>query len=268
MLVPEATLSKRLTRAKQKITLTGIPYRVPSDAELPGRPRGVLATVYLIFNVGYAPSGGDEVVRGDIVDEAIRLGRLLRELMPDDPSVRDPLALMLLQDSRRAARADPSGQACCSPTRTARSWIAPRPAPASNSWARLRRSPDEPDTYAVQAAIAACHALTPFHDETDWTAIISWYDVLFTVDSSPAAQLGRASAVAEREGASAGLPEVDGISGLESHPWWRAARAELLHRLGRDTESARAREEAVRTGLTASHLRNLDESLIHAPRRP
>ena len=268
MLVPEATMTKRLTRAKQKIAQAGIPYRVPTDAELPSRLRGVLATVYLIFNEGYAPSGGAAVVRADVVDEAIRLGRLLRELMPDEASVAGLLALMLLQDSRRAARADPSGHAVLLGDQDRSQWDHTQiRAGVELVGEALRRSPDEPDAYAVQAAIAACHALSPTYEETDWTAIISWYDVLLTVDSSPAAQLGRASAIAECDGATAGLTAVERISGLESHPWWHASRAELLHRLGRDIEAAHARDDAIRTGLPAPHQRNLDESLARAPRR-
>ena len=269
MLVPEPTMAKRLTRAKQKITQAGIPYRVPSDAELPGRLRGVLATVYLIFNEGYAPSGGDAVVRADVTDEAIRLGRLLRALMPDEASVTGLLALMLLQDSRRAARADSAGRAVLLADQDRAQWDhAQIRVGVELVGEALRRSPDQPDAYAVQAAIAACHALAPSYDETDWDAVISWYDVLLTIDSSPAAQLGRASAIAECDGAAVGLPAVESISGLDSHPWWHASRAELLHRLGRDIEAAHARDEAVRTGLTAPHVRNLDESLAREPRRP
>jgi RNA polymerase sigma-70 factor (ECF subfamily) len=269
LLVPEPTMAKRLTRAKQKITRAGIPYRVPSDAELPGRLRGVLATVYLLFNEGYAPSGGDAVVRPDVSDEALRLGRLLHELMPDEASVTGLLALMLLQDSRRAARTDPLGHAVLLVDQDRSQWDhAQIRAGVELVGEALRRSPDEPDAYAVQAAIAACHALSPSYQDTDWTAIISWYDVLLTVDASPAAQLGRASAIAECDGAAAGLPAVEAIPGLESHPWWHAARAELLHRLGRHPEAAHARDDAIRTGLPAPHLRNLDESLARAPRRP
>jgi RNA polymerase sigma-70 factor (ECF subfamily) len=268
MLVPEQTLARRLTRAKQKIAQARIPYRVPPDAELPSRLRGVLATVYLIFNEGYAPSGQDAVVRVDVADEAIRLGHLLRELMPDEATVTGLLALMLLQDSRRAARTDPSGAAVLLADQDRTQWNhAQIRTGVELVGEALRRSPDQPDAYSVQAAIAACHALAPTYDETDWNAVISWYDVLLTIDSSSAAQLGRASAIAERDGAAIGLPAVESIPGLEAHPWWHAARAELLHRLGRDLESALARDEAVRTGLTAPQLRSLDRSVSQPPRR-
>ena len=137
LLVPEATMAKRLTRAKQKITQARIPYRVPSDAELPDRLRGVLATVYLIFNEGYAPGAGTAAVRADLVDEALRLARLLRDLMPDEPSVTGLLALMVLQDSRRAARRSPPTARCGSPIRTGRSGMRARSGPGSSWSARL-----------------------------------------------------------------------------------------------------------------------------------
>lgn len=268
MLVPEATMAKRLTRAKQKIRQARIPYRVPSDDELPGRLRGVLATVYLIFNEGYAPSAGNQVMRGDVMDEAIGLGLLLRDLMPDEPSVAGLLALMLLHDSRRAARVDARGRALLLADQDRALWDGARiSAGVQLVGEALRRSPDRPDPYVAQAAIAACHALAPSYEQTDWTAVISWYDVLLTVDPSPAARLGRAAAIAERDGAGAGLPEVEAIAGLDAHPWWHASRAELLHRLGRGADAAAARDDAVRTGLTGPHLGNLDRSLAQPPRR-
>ena len=267
MLVPEATMSKRLTRAKQKITQARIPYRVPSDAELPDRLRGVLATLYLIFNEGYAPTSGAEVVRAGVIDEAIRLARLLHGLMPDEPSVTGLLALMLLQDSRRAARADASGAAVLLADQDRDLWDRERIRTGVElAGQALRRSPDRPDPYTAQAAIAACHALAPSYDRTDWAAIVSWYDVLLAVHDSPAARLGRASAIAERDGAGAGLAAVDAITGLGGHPWWHGSRAELLHRLGREDEARTARDHAVRTGLNEAQVRLLDLSLANPPR--
>jgi len=267
MLVPEATMSKRLTRAKQKITQARIPYRVPSDAELPDRLRGVLATLYLIFNEGYAPTSGAEVVRAGVIDEAIRLATLLHDLMPDEPSVTGLLALMLLQDSRRAARADASGAAVLLADQDRGLWDRDRIRTGVELVGEaLRRSPDLPDPYTAQAAIAACHALAPGYDRTDWAAIVSWYDVLLAVHDSPAAQLGRASAIAERDGPGDGLAAVDAINGLGSHPWWHGSRAELLHRLGREDEARTARDHAVRTGLIEAQVRLLDLSLANPPR--
>ncbi|MGD9956187.1 MAG: RNA polymerase sigma factor [Candidatus Nanopelagicales bacterium] len=262
LLIPEATAAKRLTRAKQKIAAAHIPYRVPSDHELPDRLAGVLATVYLVFNEGYAPSGGDSAVRQDLVDEAVRLGRLLRELMPDEPGVLGLLALMLLLDCRRAARVDSEGRAVRLADQVRHRWD---PAMAREGVELVaegvRRSPDRADPYVVQAAIAGCHALAPTYAETDWDAVIAWYDVLLGVRDSPSARLGRASAIAERDGAAAGLVEVDAIPGLEHHAWWHGARAELLHRLGRDDEAQHERHEAERCGLNTAALATLDASL-------
>jgi RNA polymerase sigma-70 factor (ECF subfamily) len=236
LLVPEATMSKRLTRAKHKIARAGIPYRVPDAAELPDRLRGVAATVYLLFTEGYARPDG-----GAAVDEAVRLARLLRELMPDEPSVLGLLALVLLQDSRRPARFDAAG----------------RPVPLADQdrrrWRRamivegvvlvgegLRRTPERADPYVVQAAVAACHALAPTAADTDWAAVLSWYDVLLRVHDTPVVRLNRAVAVGELHGPAAALAELDGLRGLAGYPLWHATRAELLARLDRAAEARAA----------------------------
>jgi len=240
LMVSEASMAKRLTRAKQKISQAGIPYRVPAAAELPERLTGVAATVYLIFNEGYAPGTGGDLVRGSLTAEAIRLARLLVELMPDEPTLIGLLALLLLQQSRHQARADGSGRPVLLADQDRALWD---PAAIKEGVSLvgigLRRCPDRPDAYLVQAAVAACHALAPSYAETNWSAIISWYDVLLTVQDTAVVRLNRAVAVAERDGASAGLALVDGISELETYPWWHATRAELLHRLGR-VDPARA----------------------------
>lgn len=271
LLVSEATMAKRLTRAKQKIKQAGIPYRVPSDVELPDRLQGVLATVYLIFNEGYAPSTGEAVVNNALADEAIRLGSLLRGVMPDEGAVAGLLALMVLQDSRRRARVDAAGDVVLLRYQDRSLWSRDQIRTGVELVGEaLARTPDQPDAYAVQAAIAACHALAPSYEQTDWSAIVSWYDVLLTVHDSPAAQLARASALAERDGPTAGLTAVDAIDTLAGHPWWHGARAELLHRLGRDDEARLARDQAARTGLNAAQLLALDRSLAggHRDRPP
>jgi RNA polymerase sigma-70 factor (ECF subfamily) len=248
LLVPEATMAKRLVRAKQKIANAGIPYRVPAADELPDRLAGVATTVYLIFNEGYDG-------RPELAAEAIRLGRVLAELMPDEPTVLGLLALMLLQESRRAARAG----AVLLADQDRSLWdVAAIKEGVELVGVALRRTPDQPDRYAVQAAIAACHALSPSYAETNWAAVVSWYDVLLTVYDTPVVRLNRAAAVAERDGPAAGLALVDAITDLKTYPWWHASRAELLNRLG-DKDSARAAfDSAVAAGINApaaEHLR-------------
>ena len=261
LLVPEPTMAKRLTRAKQKIAHAGIPYRVPPDSELPDRLPAVAATVYLIFNEGYA-SVGAEPIRAGLVGEAIRLGRLLLELMPDEASVRGLLALMLLQDSRRLARVAPDGSLTVLAEQDRSRWDRGQiDEGVILVGSALARSPDRPDPYVVQAAIAACHAIAPRSEDTDWGAIVSWYDVLLTVSDNPVVRLNRAAALAELVGPSVSLAEIDRIAGLESYPWWHAARGELLLRLGRFDESAAAADRASALGLTDPHLAHLRRRL-------
>jgi RNA polymerase sigma-70 factor (ECF subfamily) len=241
LLVPEATMSKRLTRAKQKIARAGIPYRVPDAPELPDRLRGVAATVYLLFTEGYARPDG-----GSTVDEAVRLARLLHELMPDEPLVLGLLALLLLQDSRRPARFDPDGRPVPLADQDRTVWR--RPAIAEGVvlvGEGLRRTPDRPDPYVVQAAIAACHALAPTSADTDWAAVLSWYDVLLTVTDTPVVRLNRAVAVGERHGPAAALAELDALPGLHGYPLWHATRAELLTGLDRVAEARAAFDAAL-----------------------
>jgi RNA polymerase sigma-70 factor (ECF subfamily) len=241
LLVPEETMAKRLTRARQKIARAAIPYRVPADHELPDRLRGVLATVYLLFTEGYDPVGE---VRPTLVDEAVRLTRLLRELMPGEPSVLGLLALELLTDSRREARRDAAGLPVLLADQDRSRWRGELIEEGVRLVGEgLRRSPGRPDPYVVQAAIAACHALAPTWADTDWGAVVSWYDVLLEVQDTPVVRLNRAAALAERDGPAAGLAAVDAVTGLERYPLRHAARAELLDRLG-DHAAARAAYDA------------------------
>jgi len=261
LLVPEPTMAKRLTRAKQKIAHAGIPYRVPPDSELPDRLPAVAATVYLIFNEGYA-SVGAEPIRAGLVGEAIRLGRLLLELMPDEASVRGLLALMLLQDSRRLARVAPDGSLTVLAEQDRSRWDRSQiDEGVILVGSALARSPERPDPYVVQAAVAACHAIAPRYEDTDWAAVVSWYDVLLTVSDNPIVRLNRAAALAELAGPTVSLSEIDRITGLESYPWWHAARGELLLRLGRLNESAAAADQASALGLTEPHLAHLRRRL-------
>jgi len=245
LLVPEATMAKRLTRARQKITKAAIPYAVPADHELPDRLRGVLAVVYLLFTTGYAPTGAPRLA---LVDEAVRLTRLLRELMPGEPSVLGLLALELLQDSRRAARHGADGAPVLLADQDRGRWRRDLVEEGVVLVGEgLRRTPDVPDPYVVQAAIAACHALAPTWGDTDWSAVVSWYDVLLTVADTPVARLNRAVAVGERDGPAAGLAAVDAVDELGGYPLWHAARAELLARLDRvdDADTAYAAALAI-----------------------
>jgi RNA polymerase sigma factor (sigma-70 family) len=259
LLVSEATMTRRLSRAKQKIAHAKIPYRVPPDDELPDRLAGVAATVYLIFNEGYAAGTGPDLVRAALTAEAIRLARLLIELMPDEPTVIGLLALLLLQNSRSAARVDATGHLVLLADQDRSLWDAKAiQEGVTLVGLGLRRTPNRPNAYVVQAAIAACHALTSSYDATDWDAVISWYDVLLRVHDTGVIRLNRAAAVAERDGPAAALEIVDAIDGLAAYPWWHAARAECLHRLGRTADARAAYEQALGLDLSepqAEHLR-------------
>ncbi|MEO6511255.1 MAG: sigma-70 family RNA polymerase sigma factor [Nocardioides sp.] len=236
LLVTEASMAKRLTRARQKILQAHIPYRVPPDHELPDRWAAVLVTAYLVFNEGYAATAGPLLVRDELVDEAVRLARLLVRLQPDDAGGIGLLALMLLQDSRRAARMDADGEPVLLADQDRALWDRAKIEEGARLVGEgLRRSPIRPDRYVVQAAIASCHALAATYAETDWDTVLSWYDVLLTIDDGPVVRLNRAAAVAERDGAEAGLALVDAIEGLEGYELWHASREVLLRRLGRES---------------------------------
>lgn len=262
LLVPEPTMVKRLTRAKQKIATARIPYRVPEAEDLPDRVAGVVATVYLVFNEGYAATAGEALIRQSLCAEAIRLGRLLHELLPDNASITGLLALMLLQDSRRVARTGPDQAVILLADQDRASWDRGQIAEGIRLLSQgLALTPRQPDAYVVQAAISACHALAPTWERTDWAAILSWYDVLLTVQDTPVVRLNRAAAIAEGTGAEAGLAEMDAILGLAGYPLWQASRAELLCRLGRGEEAVAAYEAARAAGLHGVQERHLRERL-------
>jgi RNA polymerase sigma-70 factor (ECF subfamily) len=229
-LVSEPTMAQRLVRAKRKIKAANIPYRVPRDSDLPQRLGSALAVIYLIYNEGYAASSGDELVRSDLCAEAVRLARLLTELMPDEPEAVGLLALLLLTESRRTARTTPSGSIVLLTDQDRSRWDRTLIDEGQDLVrACLRRN--RPGPYQVQAAINAVHSEARVAADTDWAQILQLYDQLMVQAPTPVVALNRAVAVAEVEGVDAALSQVDGLD-LDHYHLFHATRAELLRRNG------------------------------------
>lgn len=237
-LVPEATMAQRLVRAKRKIKDAGIPYRVPTEAELPDRLLPVLGVVYLIYNEGYAATSGDSLIRDDLCAEAIRLARLLVDLMPDEPEVIGLLALLLLTQSRQSARTAVDGSMVLLPDQDRSLWDRSL---IGEGHALVRRCLQRgaPGPYQIQAAINAVHTEAAISADTDWHQILALYDQQQAIKPTPVVALNRAVALAEVNGPAAALDAIDGLD-LDSYYLFHAVRADLLRRLGRAADAAEA----------------------------
>ncbi|MGN6693989.1 MAG: RNA polymerase sigma factor [Aquihabitans sp.] len=247
-LVPEATMAQRIVRAKKKIKATNLPYRVPDAAELPRRLRSVLAVLYLIFTEGHRSSSSTDLVRQDLCAEGIRLGRLVCDLMPEEPEAVGLLALMLLTDSRRTTRVGDDGVLVPLPEQDRTKWDRDEIAEGHDLVRRcLRRN--QPGAYQVQAAIQAVHTDAATAEATDWVQILALYDQLIPFAPTPVVQLNRAVAVAEVRGPEEALQEVE-LLDLDGYVPYHVTRADLLRRVGRTAEAAEAYDRAI--ALTAA----------------
>jgi RNA polymerase sigma-70 factor (ECF subfamily) len=273
-LVPEPTMAQRLVRAKGKIRDAGIPYRLPSAEDLPPRLSAVLSVIYLIFNEGYSATSGDRLVREDLCAEAIRLGRLLAELMPAEPEVMGLLALLLLVDARRLTRTGESGELVLLADQDRTRWDR-RLVAEGQAIVKVCIRRNRPGPYQLQAAINAVHADAATADATDWRQILQLYDQLLSMAPGPIVALNRAVAVAEVEGPAAALRVVDALA-LDRYYLFHAIRADLLRRLRHFEEAQRAYEAALpltenssereflrQRMQTVSHLRRTEARRLH-----
>jgi RNA polymerase sigma-70 factor (ECF subfamily) len=268
-LTPAPTLAQRIVRAKSKIRDAGIPYEVPAREALPERLESVLRVVYLVFNEGYLASRGDSATRADLSSEAIRLGRLLLDLLPE-PEVRGLLALMLLHESRREARADEEGELILLDEQDRGRWDRDMIREGSELVRQALSARRPPGPYAIQAAIAAVHAEAPTPGDTDWREIVGLYEILMALTPSPIVALNRTVAVAMLEGPEAGLAQLDALLAggeLDRYQLAHAARADFCRRLGRRAEASAAYERAIELTEQGPARRFLEKRLA-ALRQP
>jgi RNA polymerase sigma-70 factor, ECF subfamily len=262
-LVSETTMAQRLVRAKRKIKAANIPYRIPGDAELPNRLKPVLAVIYLVYNEGHLATSGDHLIRHDVADEAVRLARLLADLMPDEPEVIGLLALLLLTESRRRARTGPDGELIRLSDQDRNLWDRSLIDEGQDLVrACLRRN--QPGPYQIQAAIAAVHSDARTPADTDWSQIVTLYDQLLGFASSPIVQLNRSIALAETGEVAKALGSVDRLE-LGDYHLYHATRGDLLERLGRLEEAAEAYSAAAALTSNAAekaHLANSEQRVL------
>ncbi len=266
---PEATIAQRIVRAKRKLHDNRASYRIPRPAELPDRLRPVLATVYLIFTEGHTATSGDSLTRTDLSGEALRLGRVLAGLMPDEPEVTGLLALMLLTEARRAARTAADGAMIRLADQDRSRWDRALIAEGHNLVrACLRRN--QPGPFQIQAAIAAVHADARTSDETDWAQIVALYDQLYDVRPNPVVALNRAVAVAELRGSAAGLAALDAldVAGVADYQPFHAARADLLARDGQRDAALAAYDRAIELTANPAERHFLESQRAAAGNRP
>jgi RNA polymerase sigma-70 factor (ECF subfamily) len=263
-LTPAPTLAQRIVRAKNKIRDANIPYEVPAREDLPARLESVLRVIYLVFNEGYLASSGESATRADLSAEAIRLGRLVLELLPE-PEVRGLLALMLLHESRREARADAAGELILldeqDRTRWNQAYIREGAALVRDALSTPRAGP-----YAIQAAIAAVHAEAETPEDTDWREIVGLYDVLLALSPSPIVELNRAVAISMRDGPEAGLRALSRLGDeLDGYQLAHAARADFCRRLGRHADARKAYQRAIDLTAQGPARRFLEKRLAALP---
>jgi RNA polymerase sigma-70 factor (ECF subfamily) len=259
-LVAEPTMAQRLVRAKRKIASARIPYVVPAEHDLPDRLRSVLSSLYLIFNEGYLASGGERAVRSDLCAEAIRLARVLADLMPDEPEAIALLGLMLLHDSRRDARVDAGGRLVLLDDQDRSLWHRDEIAEGLTLVARAHRLRADAGSWTIEAAIAAEHA----REQTDWPRIVELYDALLAAHPSPVVELNRAVAIAMADGPERGLALIDDLVArgeLTDYHLLHSAAAELLRRAGRPDEAARAYRHALGLASNAAERQLLERRL-------